>query len=51
MNNCIFCKIVKGEAPSYTIYQDEVATAFLDINPVTMGHILVVPNKHFNRLD
>lgn len=51
MNNCIFCKIANGEAPSYTIYQDEVATAFLDINPVTLGHIVVIPNKHFNRLD
>lgn len=51
MDNCLFCKIVKGESNSYKIYQDEIATAFLDINPVTLGHTLVIPNKHFDRLD
>lgn len=51
MKNCIFCRIVRGEASSYTIYKNEIATAFLDINPMTTGHVLVIPNKHFNRLD
>lgn len=51
MDNCIFCKIVREEIPSYTIYKDELATAFLDINPVALGHTLVIPNKHFDRLD
>lgn len=51
MDKCIFCKVVKGEIPSYTLYQDDMATAFLDINPVTTGHILVIPNKHFRRID
>src|SRR5690625_6598802 len=51
MDKCIFCKVVKGEIPSYTLYQDDIATAFLDINPVTIGHILVIPNKHFRRID
>lgn len=39
MNNCVFCKIAKGESPAYIIYQNNIATAFLDLNPVTMGHI------------
>lgn len=51
MGNCVFCSIVKGESPSYTLYQDDVGTAFLDINPVTSGHILVIPNQHYRRLD
>ena len=51
MENCIFCGIVKEELSSYTFYKDEIATAFLDINPVALGHTLVIPNKHFNRLD
>lgn len=51
MRECIFCQIAKGESPSYTIYQNEIAVAFLDINPVTAGHTLVIPNKHFDRLD
>ncbi len=51
MENCIFCGIVRGEISSYTVFKDEIATAFLDINPVALGHILVIPNKHFDRLD
>lgn len=51
MEPCIFCEIVKGRAPSYTIYQDNFVTAFLDINPVHAGHLLIVPNIHFERLD
>lgn len=46
MDNCIFCKIVKGEIPSYKIYEDEKTYAFLDINPVNPGHTLVIPKKH-----
>ena len=44
--NCIFCRIVAGEIPSDTIYQDELVTAFRDLHPVAPTHILVVPNKH-----
>ena len=44
---CIFCKIIAGEIPSYKVYEDESALAFLDINPVNPGHTLVVSKKHF----
>lgn len=46
MNDCIFCKIIKGEIPSYTVYEDDVVKAFLDISQVTPGHTLMVPKKH-----
>jgi histidine triad (HIT) family protein len=46
MDNCIFCKIVKGEIPSYKIYEDINYLAFLDISHFTDGHTLVIPKKH-----
>ena len=52
MENCIFCKIIKGEIPSYKIYEDADTLAFLDIHPVNPGHTLVIPKKHsYNILD
>lgn len=52
MENCIFCKIIKGEIPSMTIYEDDVVKVFLDINPTTNGDTLIVPKKHIeNMLD
>lgn len=48
MDNCIFCKIVKGEIPSAKIWEDENFLAFLDINPNTKGMTLVIPKKHFD---
>lgn len=47
MDDCVFCKIVAGEIPSYRVYEDEKFFAFLDINPLSRGHVLVVPKKHF----
>jgi len=47
MDDCIFCKIVKGEIPCYKIYEDEKYLAFLDINPVSQGHTLLIPKTHF----
>jgi histidine triad (HIT) family protein len=44
--NCIFCKIIRGEIPSTKIYEDELIIAFNDINPVAPVHVLVVPKKH-----
>jgi len=46
MNDCLFCKIVAGEIPCYQVYEDENFLAFLDINPVNLGHTLIVPKKH-----
>lgn len=47
MENCIFCKIVAGEIPSYKVYEDVDFIAFLDIRPLTKGNTLVIPKKHF----
>ena len=44
--DCIFCKIVKGDIPSYKIYEDELILALLDVNPVFPGHTLIIPKKH-----
>lgn len=46
MDNCLFCKIVKGEIPSYKIYEDENVLAFLDIFPVKQGQTIVIPKVH-----
>ena len=43
---CVFCKIVKGEIPSYKLYEDEKIMAFLDINPYAPGHTLIIPKEH-----
>lgn len=48
--DCIFCKIVKGEIPSYTVYEDDVVKAFLDASPDANGHTLIVPKKHYKDL-
>lgn len=47
---CIFCKIINEDIPSYKIYEDENVFAFLDINPVTYGHTLVIPKKHVENI-
>jgi histidine triad (HIT) family protein len=44
--DCIFCKIVAGELPSETVQEDHHTVAFMDINPWTRGHALVIPRKH-----
>ncbi len=46
MEDCIFCKIIKGDIPSKTVYEDDIVKVFLDVNPNTEGHMLVVPKKH-----
>lgn len=46
MDNCIFCKISKGEIPSSKVYEDEKFFAFLDINPESEGHTLLIPKTH-----
>lgn len=48
---CVFCKIVAGEIPSHKVYEDDDTLAFLDIAPVSCGHILVIPKKHFQNME
>ena len=45
--SCIFCKIVKKQAPANIIYEDETVMVFLDIRPLNIGHTLVIPKKHY----
>ncbi|OGN22062.1 MAG: hypothetical protein A2915_01620 [Candidatus Yanofskybacteria bacterium RIFCSPLOWO2_01_FULL_41_34] len=46
-SDCIFCKIAKGEIPSYKVYEDENFLAFLDINPQSPGHVQVISKNHY----
>lgn len=48
--DCIFCKIIKGDIPSYTIYEDEIVKVILDIDPVNNGHMLIIPKTHYVNL-
>lgn len=45
--NCIFCKIIKGDVPAKKVYEDEKLIAILDINPAKKGHVLVMPKEHY----
>ena len=49
--DCLFCKIIEGSIPSKTIYEDDMVKVFLDINPNTDGHMLIVPKKHVVTVD
>ena len=48
--DCLFCKIISGEVPSYTLYEDKDVKVFLDIFPVSKGHSLIIPKKHYNQI-
>ena len=48
MENCPFCKILKGELPSTLVYSDEICTTLMDIQPFNPGHLLVIPNEHIS---
>lgn len=50
MTSCIFCNIVEGSIPSEKIYEDEHVIAFMDIMPVTKGHVLIIPKTHRENL-
>lgn len=50
MEDCLFCKIIKGEIPSTKVYEDQEILAFRDINPVAPVHVLVIPKKHISNL-
>ena len=47
MDTCIFCKIIAKEIPAHIVYEDENFLAFLDIRPLSPGHTLVIPKKHY----
>ena len=51
MDDCLFCKIIKGEVPSQKIYEDDKIQVFLDINPTTNGDSLLVPKEHYVTYD
>ena len=50
MSSCIFCEILKGNAPSSKVFEDDICMAFMDIQPVNPGHVLVIPKTHFKDL-
>lgn len=50
MDNCIFCKIANGSINSNTIYEDDLVRVFMDANPVSVGHLLIVPKKHYENI-
>ena len=45
-NNCVFCAIAAGEIPSFKVYEDDIVLAYMDINPFSKGHVLVIPKEH-----
>ena len=49
-NDCLFCAIAAGEIPSFKVYEDDLVLAYLDINPFSRGHTLVIPKKHASGL-
>lgn len=48
--DCIFCKIINKEIPAKIIYEDDIVIAFLDVNPDSNGHTLIIPKKHYTDL-
>lgn len=49
--DCLFCKIIKGDITSYTIYEDNIVKVFLDVNPTHNGHTLIIPKKHYTCIE
>ncbi len=50
MIDCIFCRIIRGELPARYLYQDGLVSAFMDIQPINPGHLLIIPNTHASSL-
>ncbi len=50
MENCLFCKIAKGEIPSQKVYEDDAVLAFRDISPAAPEHVLIIPKKHYDNI-
>lgn len=51
MTDCLFCKIIDGQLPCHKVYEDELIIAFLDIQPLTRGHTLIIPKEHASSMD
>ena len=51
MEDCIFCKIVNGDIPCMKVYEDDICLAYLDINPDSDGHTLIIPKKHYKDIN
>lgn len=51
MEDCLFCKIANKDIPSKIVYEDDVVLSYLDINPMSPGHLLIIPKKHYTCLD
>ena len=49
-NDCVFCAIAEGEIPAFKVYEDDLVLAYLDINPFSRGHTLVIPKEHSSGL-
>lgn len=49
-NDCIFCKIIKGDIPSFTVYEDETFKVILDRFPAAPGHMLIIPKEHYKNM-
>lgn len=49
-SDCIFCHIAAGQAPAERLYEDDTTVAFMDINPATDGHCLVIPKRHADNI-
>jgi histidine triad (HIT) family protein len=49
-SDCIFCRIVAGQAPAFKVFEDDSTLAFLDINPISPGHTLVIPREHHTNM-
>lgn len=50
MNDCIFCKIIKGELPTKTVYEDDIVQVIMNISPFTNGHLLILPKEHYENI-
>lgn len=50
MSECVFCRICAGQVSAHTVYEDDATLAFLDVNPLTEGHTLVIPRRHYETL-
>lgn len=50
MENCVFCKIISGQIPSYEVFSNDKVFCFLDINPINPGHLLMVPKTHVDKM-